>query len=619
MYGLMRRRSMMTMAIPVPTERLIYSLTDYTCDGTVNTFIDTEIKLFGYEYDSFRIEMEYDHLVPTSQATLLECRSFVGSPSNGLTAKVRSTPQSLDVCIRPSIPDVFFDNALSATLSIVYSKQACSITVNGQTENGIGFGYHNEPLTIGGRYSSHLSNPDLFVQVHISSLKIYATPSGYDPTYINLPLTFKCLTGGDLSIKNANTSWDRNFEYSLNGGAWTAFDLPKNTASKLIATLSPNDTISFRRDNDNFADAQFISDSNLTFDIYGNLLSLQYGSAFNGQTGLRNTGKQAFGAIFSGTNVVDASKLMLTAPTLSGDCYSGMFKHCTSLVSAPIVFATTLNAGSLNTMFSECYNLINVQPALYFTTLSKNCCLKMFNDCQSLVNAPILPATTLAESCYNTMFRNCYSLTDAPELPATTMAKSCYTGMFSGCTGLVSAPELPATTLTESCYQSMFESCSSLTTAPSLPATTLAKACYASMFRNCTGLTTAPSLPATTLAESCYYDMFNGCTSLTTAPELSATILTKNCYRAMFSGCTSITAAPELRAQTLVETCYNTMFSGCSSLNYIKCLATDISASNCIYGWVSNVNANGTFIKASGVTWPSGAHGIPNNWTIIEE
>lgn len=294
--------------------------------------------------------------------------------------------------------------------------------------------------------------------------RIIASQRGEDTKdYTKRPLTFKCLTGGDLFIKNGNGSYDRSFEYSLNGGAWTAFNLPKNTASKLIATLSPNDTISFRRDNDNFTDAQFISDSNLTFDIYGNLLSLQYGSAFNGQTELRNTAKKAFGAIFSGTNVVDASKLMLTALTLSNGCYYGMFYGCTSLI-----------------------------------------------------NAPELPATTIARDCYREMFKNCSSLVHVPN-------------------------KLPATTLTNNCYSSMFNACSNILTAPELP------------------------------------------------------------------------------AATLVSGCYSWMFNACSQLSYVKCLAKNNLIYSNIAEWLSNVSNAGTFVKASGVTWPSGRHGIPDGWTVIEE
>ena len=231
-----------------------------------------------------------------------------------------------------------------------------------------------------------------------------------------------------------------------------------------------------------------------------------------------------------------------------------------------------------------------------------------------------LPATTLANKCYQMMFYGCTSLTTAPELPATTLAERCYSNMFSGCTSLTTAPELPATTLANSCYGYMFYGCTSLTTAPELPATTLATACYESMLRNCSSLVTTPELPATTLADSCYGNMFYGCTSLTTAPELPATTLANSCYGYMFHGCTSLVTAPKvLPATTLTERCYFYMFNGCTKLNYIKCLATDISASDCLYSWVTNVASTGTFVKATGMTsWSTGKSGIPSGWTVVD-
>ena len=85
----------------------------------------------------------------------------------------------------------------------------------------------------------------------------------------------------------------------------------------------------------------------------------------------------------------------------------------------------------------------------------------------------------------------------------------------------------------------------------------------------------------------------------------------------MFRGCTGLTTAPVLSATTLVEGCYNFMFNGCSNLNYIKCLAIDISATSSTNGWVSGVASTGTFVKASSMSnWTTGNNGIPNNWTI---
>ena len=262
-------------------------------------------------------------------------------------------------------------------------------------------------------------------------------------------------------------------------------------------------------------------------------------------------------------------------------------------------------------------NLISAENLILpATTLANMCYFGMFMACTSLTTAPELPATTLANYCYYNMFYGCTGLTTAPELPATTLANYCYQGMFESCTSLTTAPELPATTLADGCYINMFSGCTGLTIAPELPVTTLADGCYADMFHDCSSLTTAPELPATTLADSCYYRMFFGCDNLTTAPELPATTLADSCYKWMFGGCYSLTTAPELPATTLANWCYQNMFYGCNNLNYIKILATDISASRCLYDWVNGVSPTGTFVKAEGVEIPTGTSGIPSGWTV---
>ena len=177
---------------------------------------------------------------------------------------------------------------------------------------------------------------------------------------------------------------------------------------------------------------------------------------------------------------------------------------------------------------------------------------------------------------------------------------------------------LPATALTNNCYSYMFRGCSKLVNAPALPATELAIYCYSGMFNGCTSLVNVSEvLPATTLVTGCYNSMFHGCTSLTTAPELPATTLASNCYDSMFYGCTSLTTAPALPATTLSDECYFGMFYGCSNLNYIKMLATDISAYGCLDSWVGDVANTGTFVKNPQMTTlPSGASGIPEGWTV---
>ena len=186
------------------------------------------------------------------------------------------------------------------------------------------------------------------------------------------------------------------------------------------------------------------------------------------------------------------------------------------------------------------------------------------------------------------------------------------------------ALSLPATSLTQGCYAYMFNDCASLVDAPSLPATELAKGCYSQMFYNCSNLTVPPStLPATVLTENCYFRMFFRCISLRVAPTIAATTLARWCCTGMFScGIESgnLTSAPDLLARVLVPYCYNGMFYGQSHLNYVKCLATQhISGAGYLTEWLKDVSPTGTFVKAAGVTWPSGVGGIPSGWTVQEE
>lgn len=175
-------------------------------------------------------------------------------------------------------------------------------------------------------------------------------------------------------------------------------------------------------------------------------------------------------------------------------------------------------------------------------------------------------------------------------LPQLNVPSSGYAHMFYGCTSLTGAPELPATTVGRHSYDGMFYGCWGLTAAPEISATTIDKYAFSVMFRDCKNLVTAPStLPATTLANGCYANMFNGCDNLTTGPELPA--------------------------PTLTNYCYTSMFNECYKLNYLKCLATNVSATNCLQNWLYGVqNERGTFVKDANMNiqiWPS-------NWTVVD-
>ena len=88
----------------------------------------------------------------------------------------------------------------------------------------------------------------------------------------------------------------------------------------------------------------------------------------------------------------------------------------------------------------------------------------------------------------------------------------------------------------------------------------------------------------------------------------------------MFYYCTSLIKAPELPATTLARYCYSKMFFGCQNLRYVKCLATDISANDATFLWLTAASSTGTFITADNPpAWPSDTSGIPSGWTSYTE
>ena len=140
------------------------------------------------------------------------------------------------------------------------------------------------------------------------------------------------------------------------------------------------------------------------------------------------------------------------------------------------------------------------------------------------------------------------------------------------------------------------------------------------MFSYCKSLAAAPELPATTLADECYYAMFEGCSNLTAASALPAMTLTYSCYDNMYRDCTCLTTAPDLLAPKLEGDSYYYMFNGCKNLNFVRCLATDISASNCTSSWLGGVSPTGTFVKADEMNaWTTDNKGIPEGWTVKNE
>ena len=299
----------------------------------------------------------------------------------------------------------------------------------------------------------------------------------YNPLdYSKMYLTFDILTDGTITFKRYYSySPVVTVQYSKdNGSTWTSITTTTTTA--ITINVIAGDKLLWKGENTNYgaiADEDYRNQFGGTaqFNLSGNIMSLMWGDNFVEHSNEFKTpdypnNDAAFNEMFMGSNVVDASKLILPS-TVLGRCYYGMFWGCTNLIKTPKL------------------------PAMDLSTVAEG----DEND---------------NYGCYQNMFSGCTSLTTAPALPATTLAYYCYDGMFQGCTSLTTAPALPSTTLATYCYGSMFYGCTSLTSAPALPATILTNSCYYQMFRGCTSLASITCLATDISATICTYNWVNG-------------------------------------------------------------------------------------------------------------
>lgn len=438
----------------------------------------------------------------------------------------------------------------------------------------------------------------------------------YNKKMIDGYLTFDVKSSGKIMWKCVDSSYEKEIEYKQNDGDWTSIT---STTGGVNIYVSAGDKVMFRGDNATYGTPDYpftggstFNGTDVSFDLYGNIMSLIDSENFSTMLEFPDGAKSSFAYLFSAcTGLQDASQLVLPAMVLNDSCYAYMFYGCTSLT---------------------------VAPTLPSKILAKNCYYFMFSHCNSLREAPELKAVTLAGWCYEEMFSYCTSLTRCPDLIGRNTPLFCCKRMFYNCTSLVQAPSIINGPVAEqSCFTSMFENCTSLTKGPDLPAKEVHGVAYRDMFKNCRSLTGAPEIAAERmvlgeeeghhgveeLGVAQCYGMFYGCTALLTTPSvLKSTVLTKQCYFEMFNGCNKITSAPELPAIDLANSgysaCCQRMFDGCSSLNYIKCLATSTGNTT---NWVRNVAGSGLFVKAPGTNWSMGKgnNGIPTNWVVIDD
>ena len=257
--------------------------------------------------------------------------------------------------------------------------------------------------------SSHTELTSRVSNINISGGSAYnyvlVTQLAYRPEpYFGL--TFEIISGGTIVFKRYDYyTPDRTIEYSLNYGEWTSI----TTNQTNTINVSEGDIIWFRGNNSNL-DGNCFMDSTAYFNISGNICSLLDADNFQNITAYQDSDSHViFPSLFRGTNVIDASQLVLSVTGLTRNCYASMFSGCTSLVAA---------------------------PELPSTNMEYRCYRSMFEGCTSLETAPELPATSLWMYCYQDMFKNCSNLNYAKCLATDISSSDAYDSTLNWLSGV---------------------------------------------------------------------------------------------------------------------------------------------------------------------------------------
>lgn len=230
-------------------------------------------------------------------------------------------------------------------------------------------------------------------------------------------LTIKALEDGNFLIGATRT-----IEYSVSNNSWVS------TSTGATISLSVGDSIRFRGTSGGRA---MFSGNTISFDVYGNIESLEYGDNFIGATSVKSS--TSFQDMFkNSTGLVDAGDLVLPATTLKDSCYMDMFYGCSNMVTPPSVLpALILNGQSYTYMFYGCRKLANA-PEIKATTLASNSCKGMFENCSSLEEAPVLLPERIVQYAYQHLFDGCSSLRMIKCLATSWSNTSDFTGWVKG-------------------------------------------------------------------------------------------------------------------------------------------------------------------------------------------
>ena len=243
-------------------------------------------------------------------------------------------------------------------------------------------------------------------------------------------ITFTTTTSRTLPSSNLYTS---KVEYSADKTNWNTINFDESTPQ--VIPLNIGEKLYFRNDSGVFSyygtDGYYYITSiktTMKCNVGGNLNTLLN---YNEEILDISDKRSCFRRLFIGAKIVDASKLVMPATTLSQYCYADFFSGNSSLIAPPELPAVNLAEYCYYNFFYGCSSL-NASPSLPATTLAVACYMGMYERCYKLTTSPILPATTLVEASYKEMFASCSSLNEVTVYANDISAKNCTSNWLSG-------------------------------------------------------------------------------------------------------------------------------------------------------------------------------------------
>ena len=235
------------------------------------------------------------------------------------------------------------------------------------------------------------------------------------PNYNDCYLSFEILYGGNIYWWSESSSNTKTIEYSKDGGStWTS--ITSSTAGTPIS-VSKGENVIFRGNNTRYYENTYrtafrtdLGNTKAAFNIYGNILSLNYGDDFSNYNTVDDTeGNTYRGLFFPCYGIVDASRLYLLRGTPPTSCCNSMFRGCTGMTAMPSLTNCGVSSGCYANAFYDCWNLT---AATTTNEMEYSCFSSAWENCYGLEEAfiGVYDTLTLPERSFHRAFYECKNL-----------------------------------------------------------------------------------------------------------------------------------------------------------------------------------------------------------------